>query len=205
MTVTKAVFIVAFDAFESFGIFISWLFSGIYMQFRRLSFLPVFFQHLRFLMPRGLMAPWLRCRLDEVLGHDDHAVAIYSHLAGVLEDELMGEESIQPGGPLRGTGDRILARLYESQTAVLLRSGRIDEAMRVVIRAHHHLDLDNLQAWPELTARKAFIVRAGLAAGRSLESKFTDKKPGKRLKAARRTANSRSREDAKVIPFPLKT
>ncbi len=166
---------------------------------------------MRVLLPHGLMTAGLRATLDWKIGNLDRAVAQLEGLIGYLEESDTYSMS-------RLSKRLVLADLYSLMARAYLRSGHVDDAMLVIIRAHNSLDVKRLRGIGELDAKTAHIVRAGIAAGRLLDggglatmlvrstqeqSKFPADRRGKRHRLRRQGATFRDQKPKKKTSKPL--
>ncbi len=118
--------------------------------------------YLRTLLPLGLLGSTVRVAIDWRLGSFERAMEQLQGIVASLEDAAQ-----------RKKGDRYSRRVLEDFYTLLARcflhTGRIDETMQVVIRAKKRFNIDRLGGLPDLDAKTAHLVRAGLAAGKLLD------------------------------------
>ncbi len=121
-----------------------------------------FMVYIAVLGPKGLLSESIRSAIEWRLGHFGDAIM-------KLESIIV---SIETSASERGKVARehvLLVDFYTLLTRCYLHTGRVDEAMAVVIRAKKFLKRDYLKELVGLDAKTAQLVRAGLAAGRLLD------------------------------------
>lgn len=148
--------------FDSIGAIIFLAYSLIVAPLGVLRGADRVFTFMRVLLPHGLMTAGLRATLDWKIGNLDRAIAQLEGLIGYLEETDATRMS-------RLSKRLVLADLYSLMARAYLRSGHVDDAMLVIIRAQNSLDVKRLRGIGELDAKTAHIVRAGIAAGRLLD------------------------------------
>jgi len=121
-----------------------------------------FILYISVLVPKGLLSEAIRSSIEWRLGHFGDAIMKLEHI--IVSFEKTASE--------RGKVARehvLLIDFYTLLTRCYLHTGRVDEAMAVVIRAKKFLKRDYLKELVGLDAKTAQLVRAGLAAGRLLD------------------------------------
>ena len=121
-----------------------------------------FLLYIRVLAPKGLLSDAIRSSIEWRLGHFGDAIM-------KLEDIIVSFESKASERGRVAREHLILIDFYTLLTRCYLHTGRVDEAMAVVVRAKKFLGRDYLKELVGLDAKTAQLVRAGLAAGRLLD------------------------------------
>lgn len=197
---------VAFDCIGAVLLLVYGLFIGPLGFLRGPLVIERFFWYLGVFVPMRVLARAIRVGIDWRLGHFEVAIVQAESLISAVEEYYR----LRPKAAMR---KRVLMDLYALLARAYMHTGRIDEAMQVVIRARKVLGVDCLIGLGELDAKTAHLVRAGLAAGRLLEggglaTMFvkTDFKPAPAANGAAAVAGDKndksSKPGAKIIPFP---
>ncbi len=121
-----------------------------------------FLLYIAVLVPKGLLSDAIRSAIEWRLGHFGDAIM-------KLENIIVSIETIASERGKVAREHVLLVDFYTLLTRCYLHTGRVDEAMAVVIRAKKFLKRDYLKELVGLDAKTAQLVRAGLAAGRLLD------------------------------------
>ncbi|MEI8027818.1 MAG: hypothetical protein WCI18_15825 [Pseudomonadota bacterium] len=121
-----------------------------------------FMIYIAVLIPKGLLSESIRSAIEWRLGHFGDAIM-------KLENIIVSIETIASERGKVAREHVLLVDFYTLLTRCYLHTGRVDEAMAVVIRAKKFLKRDYLKELVGLDAKTAQLVRAGLAAGRLLD------------------------------------
>lgn len=215
-TYAKALMGVALEILESLGLAICVILAGPLGFFRRLDRIAQYGSFVRYLMPRGLFAPYLRSRLDHRMGNLHQSANTLSQVVASLELEMVD-------GKLNRRSRIILKQMYGELMQTLLLSGHVEDAALIVVRAHQQLGIDRLPNNPSFDVKTAHVVKAGIAAGKLLEEgglatmmvrpgeePVVSQGPRRRRDSERfrqefKGSKSTEKKEGKVIPFPLHT
>ncbi|NRA64606.1 MAG: hypothetical protein HRU19_08995 [Pseudobacteriovorax sp.] len=199
------------DCLEAMGLALSLIFAIPMSLLRRLDRFYALSFYVRFMLPRGLIAPYARALVDYRLGNYEKAANLIDQMTTVVEDinrEKMGVMVT-----------RILCDFYCFLFKLHLLNGNIEDAAITVIRAKEELGLERLPTSLHFDAKVAQVVRAGIAAGKLLDEgglatllvrqgqdpevkKSTDKPSLKNRRDGFKVKRNVKRDSGKVIPFP---
>jgi hypothetical protein len=115
------------------------------------------------LSPRGLLSHLVQGVIDWRLGHFDATVFQLEFICSRVELYLKENPDYRHAHTVLEDFYTLLARSY-------LHGGHLEEAMLVILRAKANLKIDKLPALSRLNVNQAQLVRAGIAAGKLLES-----------------------------------
>lgn len=204
---TKALLDGCLEILESLGLLVYYVLSVPMGLFRRFDKLYACFYYIKVLLPRGLMAPFLRTQLDTKSRNYLQAANLLDQISIVLEVTLEDEKSQS----LR----RVLCDLYCLLFRSYVLAGNIEDAAITVIRAHQHLGIEKLPSTPHFDVKVAHVVKAGVAAGKLLDDGGLatlmvrpDEDPMLLKKSPRTKAGykprrvKKTKEGTKIIPFP---
>ena len=116
------------------------------------------------LLPMGLLAQYLRAQLLFKVGNLRQGMILLGQAIRKLEKDFEPVQDLDDS-----TRGQALILLYEDLLKAYIRSGRFDDAMNLVIKAHSVIGVDHLPSFSELSVQTSHIIKAGLAAGRLLD------------------------------------
>ncbi|RZA11099.1 MAG: hypothetical protein EOP10_33630 [Proteobacteria bacterium] len=202
------------EILESIGLLFCLLLAAPLRFFRRLDHFAQISEYAGFLIERGLFAALLRARLDYRLGNFQQSAVLLGPIVQQLEKLVHKDKN----APLKVR--RLLCTLYCDMQQLYFLCGQMEEAVLIVIRAHHNLGIDRLPSNPDLDLKTAHVVKAGIAASKLLEEgglatlmvrqgeepvvSRTPPKPSAKGWKPQLKPRDRS-PGAIIIPFPLKT
>lgn len=159
--------------------------------------------YLRILLAQGLFARFIRASVEWRMGNFNCALVQLESIVSALENSLSVPER-------NAAKDTVLQGLYTLLAKLHLCSGQLDSAMLVIVRARKVLQIDRLPALPEIDVATAQLLRAGIAAGKLLDSNLlatlvvrtTKFETHSGERAGSPKSSRASRRAGKVIPFP---
>ncbi len=113
------------------------------------------------LVPMRAMTRVVRAATDWRVGRFSLAIVQIDSIILQLVDNYTKRPS--------STQRRVLLDLYTVLTRAYLHVGDCDKAMQVILQAQKHTGANRLPGLPDLDAKTAHLIRAGIAAGRMLE------------------------------------
>ena len=114
------------------------------------------------LVPQRILSRAIHGAIDWRMGSFDSAIVHFEALVSSTEQYVKQKKRSR-------IRRHVLEDLYTILARAYLNSGRVDDAMLVLIRAKKSLGIERLSGLAELDAKTAHLVRAGLAAGRLLD------------------------------------
>ena len=123
--------------------------------------------YIRLLLPKALLATGVRAVMDWQFGNLDRSVSQMEAILSYFEPDPTDKtnQNLQQR--------KLVEELYSAIAHAYIRSGHIDDAMVVLIRANSSLGIRRLRGLGELDARTAHIIRASIATGKLLDDNST--------------------------------
>ncbi len=123
--------------------------------------------YIRLLLPKALLATGVRALMDWQFGNLDRSVSQMEAILSYFEPDPTDKNKQSM------LQRKLVEDLYSAIAHAYIRSGHIDDAMVVLIRANSSLGIRRLRGLGELDARTAHIIRASIATGKLLDDNST--------------------------------
>ncbi|MDE3269482.1 MAG: hypothetical protein OYH77_04270 [Pseudomonadota bacterium] len=137
-----------------------------------------------------ILVSYVRALVYWRVGEGEIAITYLAGVLTILEDQASTVKQKQA-----------LEMVYSTAMRMYLHCGYLEDATLLLIRANRVLQVNSLNAAPELDIHSAHLIRAGLIAGKLLRKA---KQPSNTNQHDDKKHPNRQRRSGKIIPFPKK-